>query len=97
MGRRYGQQGVSIGCRLAQGQGGHIAASAQAVFHRDGLLPLLRPFLRQQARCNVGHATGREAHQNFHWLLRISGLSCGGTQAPRQCPQEQGPMASQAQ
>ena len=68
------QQRVAVGGRLGDAIGGDVAAGAGNVLDHEGRAPDFRKPVGKNARRKVGSRAGREADQDFHRPVRISGL-----------------------
>jgi hypothetical protein len=65
-------QRVSVGRRFRHCFGGdHAAGAGTILHHHHRLTKSLAQLLRQNARSDVGAATGGEAHDNLDWLVRV--------------------------
>ena len=68
------QQRVAVGGRLGDAIGGDVAAGAGNILDHERRAPDFRKPVGKNARRKVGSRAGREADQDFHRPVRITGL-----------------------
>ncbi|MNT59279.1 hypothetical protein D3C72_1967780 [compost metagenome] len=81
MARGADQQRVAVVLLARHQFGADLAGGARLVLDHEGLVEALAQFRRQQARDDVGHASGREGHHDGDGMVGIFGASGARGQA----------------